>query len=63
MNEKLKLKILGEIHVADVKKSCFISAKNGYVLSGDYPAERFITGMIIELDEHITFLKSLLKDE
>ena len=63
MNEELKLKILGEIHVAEVKKSCFINAKNDYVLSGDYPAERFIDGMIIEIDGHISFLKSLLKDE
>lgn len=63
MNEELKNRILGEIHVAEVKKSCFINAKNGYVLSGDYPAERFIAGMIIEIDEHVTFLKNLLKDE
>jgi len=63
MNEELKLKILGEIHVAEVKKICFVKAKNDYVLSKDYPAERFMAGMIIELDEHISFLKMLVKDE
>jgi len=68
MNEELKLKILGEIHVTELEKNVHIKIKNELIFgdkstSDNYPQVRLLTGVIQEKQKHIDFLNSLLKDE
>ena len=68
MNEELKNRILGEIHVTESEKKVHIKIKNELIFGGklendDYPQIRFLTGVIQEKQKHVDFLNSLLSHE